>query len=61
VTIETSFGKIQVKRVRDPDGGVRLIPEYDVCREIAMKRNLPLRAVYDTIAKEVAESMINDK
>jgi uncharacterized protein (TIGR00299 family) protein len=60
VTIKTSFGKIQVKRVKDPGGGERLVPEYDVCREIALKRNLPLRVVYDTIAKEVAESMIAD-
>ncbi len=61
LTIKTSFGKIQVKRVKDPDGGERLVPEYDVCREIALKRNLPLRVVYDTIAKEVAESMIADE
>jgi uncharacterized protein (TIGR00299 family) protein len=60
VTIKTSFGKIQVKRVKDPGGGERLVPEYDVCREIALKRNLPLRVVYDTIAKEVAESKIAD-
>jgi hypothetical protein len=56
LTIRTSFGEIQVKRVKDPDGGERLVPEYDVCRKIALKRNLPLRVVYDTIAKEAAES-----
>ena len=58
LTIRTSFGEIQVKRVKDPDGGERLVPEYDVCREIALKRNLPLRVVYDTISKEAAESEI---
>jgi uncharacterized protein (TIGR00299 family) protein len=55
LTIQTSFGDIQVKRVKNPDGGERLVPEYDVCRKIALKRNLPLRVVYETIAKEVAE------
>jgi uncharacterized protein (TIGR00299 family) protein len=54
LTIQTSFGEIQVKRIKDPDGSDRLVPEYDVCREIALKRNLPLRVVYDTIAKEAA-------
>jgi uncharacterized protein (TIGR00299 family) protein len=54
LSIRTSFGEIQVKRVKDPDGRERLVPEYDVCREIALKRNLPLRVVYDTIAKEAA-------
>jgi len=55
LTIRTSFGEIQVKRIKDADGRERLVPEYDVCRKIALKRNLPLRVVYDTIAKEVAE------
>ena len=53
--IQTSFGKIQVKRVKDPDGGERLIPEYDVCRAIALKQKLPLRVVYETIAREAAK------
>ena len=54
LTLQTSFGEIQVKRVQDPDGRERLVPEYDVCRELALKLNLPLRVVYDTIAKEAA-------
>jgi uncharacterized protein (TIGR00299 family) protein len=55
-TVRTSLGEIQVKRVKDLDGGVRLVPEYEVCRKIALQRKLPLRAVYDTILKEAAES-----
>jgi hypothetical protein len=45
-----------VKRVKNPDGSQRLIPEFEICRQIALKRNLPLRVVYETIAKEAAES-----
>ena len=55
LTVHTSFGEIQVKRVKNPDGSQRLIPEYDICRQIALERNLPLRVVYETIAKEAAE------
>ena len=55
VTIQTSFGEIQVKRVMHPDGRERLVPEYDVCREVALKLNLPLQVVYDSIAREAAE------
>ena len=54
-TVRTSFGKIQVKRVEDMDGGARFIPEYEICRQIALQHNIPLRAVYDTINKEAAE------
>ncbi|MGD2100543.1 MAG: DUF111 family protein, partial [Desulfobacterales bacterium] len=61
VVIQSSFGKIQVKRVKELDGSERLVPEYDVCREIALKQNLPLRSVYETIAKEAAEGKIIDK
>jgi len=55
-SVRTSLGEIQVKRVKDLDGGIRLIPEYEACRKIALQRKLPLRVVYDTIAKEAAES-----
>jgi len=54
VIIQTSFGETPVKRVRELDGSERLVPEYDFCREIALKRNLPLRVVYDIITREAA-------
>ena len=52
--IETSYGKIAVKRVKDPQGHFRIIPEYDVCRKIAREQDIPLRTVYDTVAREAA-------
>ncbi len=55
MTIATSFGEIRVKRIKDPDGNTRLLPEYEACREIALQKNIPLRVVYDTIAREAAE------
>lgn len=54
LTVHTSFGEIRVKRVKNPDGSERLIPEYDICRQIALKRNIPLREVYEKIVKETA-------
>ena len=44
VEVQTSFGLIAVKRVQDPRGESRLVPEYDVCRQIALKKNIPLTA-----------------
>jgi uncharacterized protein (TIGR00299 family) protein len=58
-TVRTSLGDVQVKRVKDPDGGVRFIPEYEICRKIALERKLPLRVVYDIILKEAAKSDIS--
>ncbi len=58
--IETTYGTIAVKRIRDPAGRIRLVPEYDVCRKIAREKDLPLRVVYDTIARE-AYGMTNQR
>jgi uncharacterized protein (TIGR00299 family) protein len=55
LTITTSLGEIRVKRIKDPEGSTRLIPEYEGCKEIALQKKIPLRVVYDTIAKEAAE------
>jgi len=52
--VETSYGKLAVKRVKDPQGTIRIIPEYEVCQRIARERDLPLRIVYDTVAREAA-------
>lgn len=51
--IETPFGRVAVKRIYNLDGSTRLVPEYEVCRAIALERKLPLRSVYDTILKSI--------
>ncbi|MFO7707793.1 MAG: nickel pincer cofactor biosynthesis protein LarC [Desulfobacterales bacterium] len=52
VTVETSFGPIPVKRVSRPPHPAHHVPEYEVCRRIALERNLPLRRVYETVLRE---------
>ncbi len=54
--IKTTFGVITVKRIRDTRGNIRLVPEYEVCRQIALKENLPLKVVYETVTREAAET-----
>ena len=49
----TPFGPVQVKEVSDPVGGVHVVPEYEDCKRIALEKNLPLKAVYDAILKEM--------
>jgi hypothetical protein len=56
VHVETSLGRIPVKRVRDLDGGVRMVPEYEACRQIAREKEIPIRRVYDAVAREAAGS-----
>jgi hypothetical protein len=58
--IETSYGKISVKRVKDPQGNIRIVPEYDVCQKIARKHDLPLRIVYETVIREATIGLKNE-
>jgi len=56
MTVQTSYGPVPVKRVTSPDGSMRLVPEYEACRAVALERSLPLRAVYDAVAREANEA-----
>jgi uncharacterized protein (TIGR00299 family) protein len=47
-TVESPWGNIRVKRVIR-DKSPSLVPEYEVCREIALKNNIPLIHVYQWI------------
>jgi uncharacterized protein (DUF111 family) len=61
LSFESSFGPIAVKRIRYPHGEVRLAPEYDVCKRIALEKSVPLRTVYEIVAREAAERIRQDK
>jgi hypothetical protein len=52
IEVETTYGTVAAKRIIDPAGQSRLVPEFDICRNIARERNIPLRVVYETIARD---------
>jgi len=47
VTVETEFGRIAVKVARTRGRVVSATPEYDECREAALKASVPLRVVQE--------------
>ncbi len=53
VTKDTSFGPVQVKRIKDLEDQVRYMPEYEACKGVSLKEDLPLRDIYDRIMAEV--------
>jgi len=55
--IESSYGRIQVKCVTYPDGATRMVPEYEVCKALALERKLPIRVVYDTICRDICDQV----
>lgn len=57
VLMETVYGKIAVKRIIAPNGSIRMAPEYEVCKKIALEKNIPIRIVYDTILQSLCNSI----
>ncbi len=51
--LATIFGDITVKRIKELDGSIRIVPEYDDCKKIALEKNIPIQKVYDTIKSSV--------
>lgn len=52
VAVETAYGKIAAKRVKRPDGSVRIAPEYEACKAVAEAHGLPIGDVYDLVCRE---------
>ena len=44
--VDSPWGKIIVKKVLDRDGLPFFLPEYEACREIALKNDRPLREIF---------------
>lgn len=57
VTLETDFGPVAAKKIKMPDGGFRITPEYEACRDIARRNHIPMREVYEKILQH-AENVI---
>jgi len=52
ITVNSPFGAIQVKQITDLSGEKRIVPEYEICKKIAIDRNMSLKSVYDIIVKK---------
>lgn len=44
--VDSPWGKLKVKKSATRDGSFHLLPEYEACREIALKHKRPLREIY---------------
>jgi len=51
--IQTSFGKLQVKKITGPDNRVRLVPEYEELKKTAKKTKIPLQEVYNRVLLDI--------
>ncbi|MCD4716998.1 MAG: LarC family nickel insertion protein, partial [Desulfobacterales bacterium] len=44
--VDSPWGKLKVKKVTKGDGGFFFLPEYEACREVALKNDRPLREIF---------------
>ena len=51
VTVETKYGQITGKATLLPAGGKRFMPEYEDCRNAAIKHGAPLRVVQEAATR----------
>jgi uncharacterized protein (TIGR00299 family) protein len=58
VTLRTKYGKVRFKLARWEGRTVNLSPEYEDCRQLALKKGIPLKEVFEE-AKKVAFLKIN--
>ena len=49
--LKTRFGNLTVKVAEEPGGRKRATPEYDEARKVAASKKVPLKAVYDEVAR----------
>jgi pyridinium-3,5-bisthiocarboxylic acid mononucleotide nickel chelatase len=51
--VKTRFGKLQVKKIINPDNRVRFVPEYEAAKEMAIKKQMALKDVYNQIISDI--------
>ena len=61
VGVETEFGRVNVKVARRDGRVVNLTPEYDDCREAALRAGVALRTVESAARAAYLKSVIGDK
>jgi uncharacterized protein (TIGR00299 family) protein len=52
-TIDTEFGKIQLKKCFYKNKLVNAKPEYEDCKQLASENNVPLKVIYDAVTKNI--------
>ncbi len=56
IKVNSAFGEVRVKEITCPDGTIRLQPEYEECRDIADKKNIPLMEVYAQLELDIEKT-----
>lgn len=51
IVIETEYGKVSVKLGKIGDEILKILPEYDDCKRLAEKNNVPIMKIHQAVLK----------
>lgn len=61
-TVKTSYGPVRVKIGKDADGSVmNVAPEHESCRELARKKKIPLKTIYQAALSQARAALISQR
>jgi len=49
--VETEYGKVRVKLGKIGDDVIKILPEYDDCKRLAIEKNVPIMLVHHSVIK----------
>ena len=55
--VQTEFGNIRVKIGRENDKILHISPEYEDCKGIAKKKNIPLKEIFQKAIDKAREKL----
>jgi uncharacterized protein (TIGR00299 family) protein len=59
--VPTNWGNVRAKLITRPDGRSTISPEYEACKEVARRFNVPLGAVYQAVSQVSVEDFIDEE
>ena len=59
--VPTNWGNVRAKLITRPDGRSIISPEYEACKEVARRFNVPLGAVYQAVSQVSVEDFIDEE
>ncbi|RKX60747.1 MAG: nickel pincer cofactor biosynthesis protein LarC [Thermodesulfobacteriota bacterium] len=57
--VPTNWGNVRAKLITRPDGRSTISPEYEACKEVACRFNVPLGTVYQAVSQVSVEDFIS--
>ncbi len=59
--VPTNWGNVRAKLITRPDGRSTISPEYEACKKVARRFNVPLGTVYQAVSQISVENFIDEE